>query len=70
LKRKGFEHGERQGADAGRGLSQLTEELKRLKMIERPEIVEAIEEARAHGDLSARMPNIMPPRSARARSRR
>ena len=30
----------------------LTEELKRLKIEERPSIVEAIEEARAHGDLS------------------
>lgn len=33
------------------GHAQLTEDLKRLKL-ERPEIVEAIEEARAHGDLS------------------
>ncbi|MFL6785204.1 MAG: transcription elongation factor GreA [Sphingomicrobium sp.] len=30
----------------------LTDELKRLKVEERPAIVEAIEEARAHGDLS------------------
>ena len=33
------------------GHAQLNEELKRLKN-ERPEIVEAIEDARAHGDLS------------------
>jgi len=33
------------------GFEHLTEELKRLKL-ERPQIVEAIEEARAHGDLS------------------
>jgi len=33
------------------GHRKLTEDLKRLKA-ERPEIVEAIEEARAHGDLS------------------
>jgi transcription elongation factor GreA len=33
------------------GFEHLTDELKRLKL-ERPQIVEAIEEARAHGDLS------------------
>lgn len=33
------------------GFEQLTDELKRLKL-ERPQIVDAIEEARAHGDLS------------------
>lgn len=33
------------------GHRQLTEEVKRLKL-ERPEIIDAIEEARAHGDLS------------------
>src|SRR5829696_6998315 len=33
------------------GHRQLTDEVKRLKL-ERPEIIEAIEEARAHGDLS------------------
>ena len=33
------------------GFEHLTEELKRLKL-ERPQIVDAIEEARAHGDLS------------------
>ena len=32
--------------------ARLTEELHRLRTVERPAIVEAIEEARAHGDLS------------------
>jgi transcription elongation factor GreA len=35
-----------------RGLVLLKEELRRRKEIERPRIVRAIEEARAHGDLS------------------
>jgi len=34
------------------GFDQLTDELKRLRIEERPAIVEAIEAARAHGDLS------------------
>jgi transcription elongation factor GreA len=34
------------------GHRMLTEELSRLKTIERPEVIAAIEEARAHGDLS------------------
>ena len=34
------------------GHAYLNSELKRLKSIERPAVVEAIEEARAHGDLS------------------
>jgi transcription elongation factor GreA len=34
------------------GHRKLTDELKRLRSQERPAIVEAIEEARAHGDLS------------------
>lgn len=34
------------------GLNKLKEELKHLKTVERPRIVVAIEEARAHGDLS------------------
>ncbi|MCS6911616.1 MAG: transcription elongation factor GreA [Myxococcales bacterium] len=35
-----------------RGLQMLREELKHRKEVERPRIVRAIEEARAHGDLS------------------
>jgi transcription elongation factor GreA len=34
------------------GADKLREELKRLKTVERPRIIEAIAEARAHGDLS------------------
>jgi len=34
------------------GAEKLGEELKRLKKVERPRIIEAIAEARAHGDLS------------------
>ena len=34
------------------GLKKLQEELKRLKSEERPSIIRAIAEARAHGDLS------------------
>ena len=34
------------------GFAKLTDELKRLRIEERPAIVEAIEAARAHGDLS------------------
>ena len=34
------------------GYERLNEELKKLKFEERPAIVAAIEEARAHGDLS------------------
>lgn len=34
------------------GFAQMEEELKRLKTIERPAIIKAIAEARAHGDLS------------------
>ncbi len=34
------------------GHARLTDELYRLKNVERPAIVDAIEEARAHGDLS------------------
>ena len=36
----------------GNGFSQLTEELKQLKTVERPAIIRAIAEAREHGDLS------------------
>lgn len=35
-----------------RGAERLREELKRLKTVERPRIIQAIAEARAHGDLS------------------
>ena len=34
------------------GYDALNNELKRLKSVERPEVIEAIAEARAHGDLS------------------
>ncbi|HXG81814.1 MAG TPA: transcription elongation factor GreA [Sphingomicrobium sp.] len=34
------------------GQRKLQEEVKHLKMVERPEVIAAIEEARAHGDLS------------------
>ena len=34
------------------GYTALDEELKRLKTVERPEVIGAISEARAHGDLS------------------
>jgi transcription elongation factor GreA len=34
------------------GLARLEEELKQLKSEERPAIIRAIAEARAHGDLS------------------
>ena len=36
----------------GEGYSALDEELKRLKTLERPAVIAAIAEARAHGDLS------------------
>jgi len=35
-----------------KGAGRLREELKRLKTVERPRIIQAIAEARAHGDLS------------------
>jgi len=35
-----------------RGLERLQEELKNLKFVERPSVIRALEEARAHGDLS------------------
>lgn len=34
------------------GYQALVEEIKRLKTVERPAVIKAIEEARAHGDLS------------------
>src|SRR3954467_11337429 len=39
------------------GFAKLTDELKRLRIEERPAIVEAIEVARAHGDLSENAEN-------------
>lgn len=35
-----------------KGAAALTDELKNLKSVERPKVIEAIAEARAHGDLS------------------
>lgn len=35
-----------------KGAEKLREELKRLKSVDRPRVIEAIAEARAHGDLS------------------
>ena len=34
------------------GYTQLEEELKRLKTVERPSVIKALEEARGHGDMS------------------
>ena len=34
------------------GLNRLQEELRRLKSVERPSVIRALEEARTHGDLS------------------
>ncbi|MDA1099901.1 MAG: transcription elongation factor GreA [Proteobacteria bacterium] len=34
------------------GFTRMEEELKRLKSVERPSIIQSLEEARAHGDLS------------------
>jgi transcription elongation factor GreA len=36
----------------GDGLNRLQEELRRLKTVERPAVIRALEEARTHGDLS------------------
>lgn len=36
----------------GRGYTRLEEELRRLKTIERPRVIRALEDARGHGDLA------------------
>ena len=38
-----------------RGAEQLRDELKRLKSEERPQVIQAIAEAREHGDLKGRL---------------
>ena len=49
------------------GHRQLTDEVKRLKL-ERPEIIDSIEEARAHGDLARRaVPFLVAERGGRVR---
>ena len=47
------------------GYQKLEEDLHRLKSEERPRIIQAIAEARSHGDLSE-TPSIIPPRKRRA----
>jgi len=54
--------------DDSRGLCAPQEELKRLMREERPRVVQAIAEARGHGDLSENA-STMPPRNARVSSR-
>ena len=51
------------------GYEKLQNDVRHLKTVERPAIIDAIEE-RAAMAIFRRMPNIMPPRSARARSNR
>ncbi len=36
----------------GRGYSRLEEELRRLKTVERPKVIRALEDARGHGDIA------------------
>ena len=43
---------EAKGPMTQNGHQNLSDELKRLKFVERPRIVAAIEEARGHGDFS------------------
>ncbi len=50
------------------GYADLERELHRRKAEERPRIIAAISEARAHGDLSE-TPSTMPPRRRRATTR-
>jgi len=47
------------------GAEKLKVELQRLKSVDRPRIIQAIAEARAHV-IFPRMPSITPPRSNRA----
>ncbi len=47
------------------GYEALGKELKQLKYVDRQEIVNAIEVARAHGDLSRKLPNTTPPKNNR-----
>jgi len=51
-----------------KGVDRLREELAQLKKVERPKIIAAIAEARAHGDLKE-MPSTTPRVSSRALSR-
>ena len=48
------------------GHKKMTEELERLKHIERPQIIAAIAEARAHGDFKEKTPNITRPKKNKA----
>ena len=50
------------------GYEKLQSTVRQLKTVERLQVIDAIEEARAPMATSPRMPNIMPPRSVRARS--
>jgi len=47
------------------GSERLWQELEHLKHEKRPRVIEAIAEARAHGDLSRRMRSITLPESSR-----
>ena len=50
------------------GFKALEDELNQLKNVDRHEIIKAIAEARAHGDLSENA-DITPPRRSRASSK-
>ena len=47
------------------GAHKLREQLEQLKTVDRPKIIKAIAEARAHGDLK-KTPNTTPPKNSRA----